>query len=58
MPISVNPANTVRWPNVILMLGQRRRRWPNIEITFGQRTLFAGKCQPDIGYYLIRESQL
>ena len=27
------PANTRRWPNIGLMLGQRRRRWPNINPT-------------------------
>ena len=30
-------ANTTRWPNVGLMLGQRRRRWANISPTVGQR---------------------
>ena len=25
------PANTIRWTNVGLMLGHRRRRWPNIK---------------------------
>ena len=29
--------NTRRWPNVCLMLGQRRRRWPNIEAILKQR---------------------
>ena len=36
------PANTRRWPNVDLMLGQRRRRWANINPTLGQRLVFAG----------------
>ena len=27
--------NTIHWPNVGSMLGQRRRRWPNIELTLG-----------------------
>ena len=29
------PPDTVRWPNAVLMLGQRRRRWTNIETTSG-----------------------
>ena len=32
-------ANTVPWPNVGSMLGQRRRRWANFVPTFGQRIL-------------------
>ena len=36
------PANTRRWPNVGLMLGQRRRRWANISPTLGQCIVFAG----------------
>ena len=31
------PANTRRWPNVALALGQRRRRWANVSPTLGQR---------------------
>ena len=34
--------NTGRWPNSVLMLGQRRRRWANIKAELGQRFLFAG----------------
>ena len=34
------PVNTRSWPNVVLMLGQRRRRWANIETTFGQLLVF------------------
>ena len=34
--------NTRRWPNVRLMLGQRRRRWANVTPTLGQRLVFAG----------------
>ena len=30
------PVNTIRWPNVDLMLGQRPRRWPNLKPTLGQ----------------------
>ena len=36
------PANTIRWPNVVLMLDHRLRRWPNIKTTSGQRLVFAG----------------
>ena len=36
------PANTRRWPNVGLMLGQRRRRWANVSPTLGQHLVFAG----------------
>ena len=30
------PADTRRWPDAGLMLGQRRRRWPNIKPALGQ----------------------
>ena len=36
------PANTRRWPNVGLMLAQRRRRWANVSPTLGQQLVFAG----------------
>ena len=36
------PANTEHLPNVVLMLGQRRRRWANIETAFGECPVFAG----------------
>ena len=36
------PAYTRRWPNVGLLLGQRRRRWANSKPTLGQRLMFAG----------------
>ena len=35
------PANTRRWPNADLMLGQRRRRWTNIKSALGHRLVFA-----------------
>ena len=35
------PANTRRWNNDGLMLGQRRRRWPNIKSSLVQRLVFA-----------------
>ena len=38
------PANTRRWPGVVLLLGQRRRQWANIETTLGQRLVFVGIC--------------
>ena len=41
-------ANTRRWPNVGLMLGQRRRRWASISPTVGQRIVFAGLSNNDI----------
>ena len=31
-----------RWPDVGLLLGQRRRRWANSKPTVGQRLMFAG----------------
>ena len=33
----IYPANTRRWTNVGLMLGQSRRRWANIKPTLVQR---------------------
>ena len=36
-------ANTSHWPNVGLMLVQRRRRWTNINPTLGQYLVFAGR---------------
>ena len=39
---STIPENTMRWPNVGLILDQRRRRWANISPTLGQRPVFAG----------------
>ena len=35
------PANTIHLPNVLPMLGQRRRRWTNICQTLGRWVLFA-----------------
>ena len=35
------PANTRHWPNVVLMLGRRRRRRYNIKIALGQCLVFA-----------------
>ena len=40
-----NPANMRRWPNVGLLLGQRRRRSTNNNSTLGQRIMFAGKWE-------------
>ena len=42
------PANTGRWHNVGVMLGQRRRRWPHIEPTFCQRVVFAAGLQSQV----------
>ena len=36
------PRVTRRWPDVGLMLGQRRKRWPSINPTLGQRLVLAG----------------
>ena len=36
------PANTTRWNNDVLKLGQRLRRWPNIKTSLFQRVVFAG----------------
>ena len=36
------PANTRHWPNVCLMLGQRRRRWTNNKLTLAWRLMFVG----------------
>ena len=36
---------TSSWPDVGLMLGQRRRRWPNIKPTSGQRLVIAGEIR-------------
>ena len=52
------PANTTRWTNADLMLGQRRRRWTNIKTALVQRLVFAGptqrktftKCWSSVGY--------
>ena len=38
-----NPANMRRWPNVGLLLVERRRRSANSKPTLGQRIMFAGK---------------
>ena len=35
------PANTRRWINGVLTLGQRRRRWPNVKTPLIQRPVFA-----------------
>ena len=32
-----------RWPNIVLMLGQRQRRWTNIETMLGERPVSDGK---------------
>ena len=37
----IYPANMSRWPNVGLLLGQRRRRWAGSKPTLGQRLMFA-----------------
>ena len=37
-------ADMIRWPNVGLLLGQRRRRWASSKPTLGQRVLSVGLC--------------
>ena len=37
-----------RWPNVGIVLGQRRRRWANSIPTLGQRLMFAGMAASHI----------
>ena len=36
------PANTTRWNDDVLMLGQRRRRWANNKTSLFQRVVFTG----------------
>ena len=45
-PVVAFPANTRRWANVELTLGQRRRRWANDSPTLAQRIVFAGLPPP------------
>ena len=46
LPFSIqHPANTMCWPNVGLMLAQRRRRWASVSSTLGQRLVFEGMVQ-------------
>ena len=40
--LCLNPANMRCWPNVALLLGQRRRQWASSKPTLGQRLVFAG----------------
>ena len=35
-------ANTMTWPNVVLILDQRHRRWADIETALGDVIVFAG----------------
>ena len=39
---SLLPANMIGWPNVGLLLGQRRRRWANSKPMLGQPIMSAG----------------
>ena len=45
------PANTIHWPNAVLMLAQRRRRWAYIDPTLDLRLVFPGFSirWPDVG---------
>ena len=42
-------ANTRICPNVVSLLGQRRRRWANIETIWGQVLVFSGICALGVG---------
>ena len=41
----MNPDDTGLSPDVVSMLGQRRRRWSNIEKTSGQNPALAGQMR-------------
>ena len=41
-PVLIYTGNTRHSPDVVSMLGQRRRRWANIETTSGECLVFAG----------------
>ena len=41
-----SPANTRRWVNAVLTLGQRRRRCPNVKTTLTQRLVLTGSSSP------------
>ena len=48
---TVNQASTTRWPNVGLMLAQRRRRWANINPALGVNLVFAYRpVHPDLSW--------
>ena len=53
LPTVIIPANTRHWPNVGLMLGQRRRRWPDIGPTLCRCFVFSGKGVPFLRMYII-----
>ena len=44
-----DPVNKVRWSNVELMLGQRRRRWPHTNPTLDQHLALAGEVPLRVG---------
>ena len=39
---SSTQSDLTRWPNVGLLLGQRRRRWPNCKPALDERLMFVG----------------
>ena len=62
-----DPASARRWPDVDLMLAQRRRRWPSIGTTSAQRLAWAGgedgrqkklTARSGSGYHLIEHAFL
>ena len=40
-----HPANTARWNDAVLLLGQRRNCWANIKTSLFQRVVLAGQWQ-------------
>ena len=44
-----DPANTKRWPNVVVIMARRQRRRPMITTTLGQRFVFAGTVGAHLG---------
>ena len=49
----LSPENTRHFPNVVLMLGRRRRRRANIKTTLGKSLVFAGSLYTRVIYSFI-----
>ena len=47
--VHTNLANTRRWVNAGLVLGQRRERWNNIKAVLAQRLVFVGNTSESPG---------
>ena len=43
--VVITPTNTIRWLNVVLIVGHRLRYWPNIKTTLDQRRVVAETSQ-------------